>query len=72
MPHPPRPFFRTARRAWFVQVGDRQINHGIMEPFVFNGLTKRSLAVSSNVMTQAFENKILKTSRAVHPSEICC
>ena len=26
MPHPPRPFFRTARRAWFVQVGDRQIN----------------------------------------------
>jgi hypothetical protein len=23
--HFPKPFFRTARNAWFVQIGDRQI-----------------------------------------------
>lgn len=28
MPHHPCPFFPTARKAWFVQVGDRQINLG--------------------------------------------
>ena len=28
MPHHPRPFFRTARKAWFVQVGIRQVNLG--------------------------------------------
>jgi integrase len=25
MPHHPKPFFRSARNAWFVQIGDRQI-----------------------------------------------
>ena len=25
MPHFPKPFFRTARKAWFVQVGSRQV-----------------------------------------------
>ena len=25
MPHYPKPFFRTARNSWFVQIGDRQI-----------------------------------------------
>lgn len=28
MPHYPKPFFRTARKAWFVQLGSRQINLG--------------------------------------------
>ncbi len=28
MPHYPKPFFRTARKAWFVQVGTQQVNLG--------------------------------------------
>jgi hypothetical protein len=28
MAHFPKPFFRTARNAWFVQIGPRQINLG--------------------------------------------
>ena len=28
MPHYPKPFFRTARSAWFVQIGNQQINLG--------------------------------------------
>jgi hypothetical protein len=28
MPHFPKPFFRTARQAWFVQLGRKQVNLG--------------------------------------------
>jgi hypothetical protein len=28
MPHFPKPFFRSARNAWYVQIGTRQINLG--------------------------------------------
>ena len=36
MPHFPKPFFRTARNAWFVQVGPRQINLGVDKDEAFS------------------------------------
>jgi hypothetical protein len=56
MAHFPKPFFRSARQAWFVQIGDRQIRlaENKDEAFTrYHELMAKSAATPTSVQTDA-------------------
>jgi len=59
MPHFPKPFFRSARNAWFVQVGDRQIKTGPLTRMKLRSLPRVDGQASLPAITQAEAQKLV-------------